>query len=236
MKLKHPLILFHYFIGFSFLYPLIFTFLIGFILKITLGASFILEHPLVIDDLMQYSVYILVFMLIFNTSKSFLVKEFKKFKESFNPILFDTGKYFIYLYATSFIINIFIFLLIGENSLNQQSIQVAFDTNPFLISMAALIFAPFVEEMVFRGSIYNLSKRYMNPTLAAINSGLLFGLLHVYTSLLTGQYVDLVYLLSYGTMGYFLGKCYETSNNIYAPMLVHFINNFIAIVLMLMVG
>ena len=53
-------------------------------------------------------------------------------------------------------------------------------------------------------------------------------------SLLTGNFNDLIYLLSYGLIGFFLALAYEKSETIFAGMLLHFFNNAFAFLIVVL--
>lgn len=71
--------------------------------------------------------------------------------------------------------------------------------------------SPLVEEIVFRGIIYNRIKRFYSVTKAVIFSALLFGVFH-------GNLPQ----FAYGTcMGVLIALCYERTGCFYAPLLFH---------------
>lgn len=90
------------------------------------------------------------------------------------------------------------------------------------------LYAPFVEEGVFRLS---LSKIFKNKTIFVIVSGFLFGVLHLIDKF-TSIY-DLLYIFQYAALGICLAKAYKDSNNIFVSISMHFIQNFIAAMLIL---
>lgn len=73
------------------------------------------------------------------------------------------------------------------------------------------IVSPLVEEIVFRGIIYNRIKKFYSVTKAVIFSSLLFGVFH-------GNLPQ----FAYGTcMGVLIALCYERTECFYAPLLFH---------------
>ena len=112
--------------------------------------------------------------------------------------------------------------------------QEALKTLPLLYLIpSAIIYAPIVEEAVFRGSIRRLIK---NDVVFIIVSGVIFGLLHTFLSE-DGLYNIIIYSLNYVAMGSCLAYSYVKTNNIYTSMMIHAIQNtfgIIAIVVQLM--
>lgn len=120
----------------------------------------------------------------------------------------------------------------GGSGSNEEALEIMFNVAPYSLVFSAVIFAPIVEEIVFRGAIFNLLYKEDKPYKAILISGLLFGLLHVFSGLLGGSFVELLYLIIYFTMGAILGFIYHKTKNIYICIGVHFINNLISVIIM----
>ncbi len=84
-----------------------------------------------------------------------------------------------------------------------------------LMALAAVIIAPLCEEIVFRGYLYPVMKRFSGPWIAAICSGLIFAAAHG----------SLAALLPLAIFGFVLAVLYEKTGSIWAPMAVHFCFN-----------
>lgn len=86
--------------------------------------------------------------------------------------------------------------------------------------IASLIFAPILEELIFRGVLFNRLKVKTGIIPAMLISSFLFGIGHDFGSM---------------TSAFLFGICmcilYLKTDNILVPMSVHFINNAVAIVL-----
>jgi len=83
------------------------------------------------------------------------------------------------------------------------------------------LISPLVEEMVFRGIIFNRIKRFYAVKWAVLFSALLFGAFH-------GNVPQFVY----GTcMGIFMACCYEWTGSFYAPLLFHMAANVVVFLL-----
>ena len=95
----------------------------------------------------------------------------------------------------------------------------------------SVILAPVLEELLFRGLIFR-SLRSINRNLAFFASAFLFGFLHIYSALFAGDLSQLIYLLSYGGMGFAFSYAYEKRKTVCVPILMHMINNLVAIILL----
>lgn len=83
-----------------------------------------------------------------------------------------------------------------------------------LVALAVLA-APVVEEILFRGIVYRFLKSRTHPLLAALASGLIFALLHQ-------NALALIPLLGLSLM---LCLCYEASGNLLSPIFFHALFN-----------
>ena len=92
----------------------------------------------------------------------------------------------------------------------------------------SVILAPVLEELLFRGLVFR-SLRDKSKWLAIFASSFLFGFLHIYSALFAGDLSQLIYLLSYGGMGFAFSYAYEKRKTI---CLMHMINNLVAIILL----
>jgi CAAX protease family protein len=86
-----------------------------------------------------------------------------------------------------------------------------------LIGLLAILVAPFVEELVFRGLIYPTLKQNGYPNLALWGTSLLFAAIHN----------NLMILLPLTFLAVVLTLLYETTDNLLAPILTHSIFNFV---------
>lgn len=84
-----------------------------------------------------------------------------------------------------------------------------------LMAIAAVLVAPVCEEIVFRGYLYPVAKKYAGTWTAAICSGLVFAAAH-------GSLAALLPLFIFGIV---LALLYEKTGSLWAPMAVHFCFN-----------
>lgn len=154
-------------------------------------------------------------------------RDFKYLKNNFKAYLGQAFKYWGIMFLCMIVIR-FVQMALGANE--QSANQAALETLPMLyLILSALIFAPIVEEAIFRGSIRRFIK---NDFVFIIVSGLTFGLLHTFLSE-EGLYNIIVQSLSYATMGAVMAYAYTKTNNIYTSMMVHFIQNTLGVILII---
>ncbi len=145
--------------------------------------------------------------------------------------------FFFIFYLMNIGLNLFLQVIekitgFDQSSENQLLLELAFEYHPVLIALATIIFAPIVEEMIFRKCMFGL---FNNKTIALIVSSLSFGVIHIISSF--GQYSFLetvIISIPYIASGFILGFIYmKASYNIYYPIFVHLLSNAVAITFML---
>ena len=121
----------------------------------------------------------------------------------------------------------YLFSIAGELIVN----LVAPQSNFLLMFFQSVIIAPFIEELLFRGLIFN-SLRQKNMVWAHLISAFLFGLLHVYSYILAGDMSEWIKLIPYMMAGLSFSIVYEKRQTIIAPIILHAAKNLIAVLLM----
>ena len=97
-----------------------------------------------------------------------------------------------------------------------------------ILAFSALIYAPVVEEVIYRGFLRRL---ITNGNTFIIISALIFGTIHM---LHPGQtMMQYLYIIEYVMLGGFLAWLYVKSNNICLAMMGHFFLNLVAFIPML---
>lgn len=162
---------------------------------------------------------ILVLILIiiyFNELK----KEFLTFKSHWKTSVDTAFKYWFVGLMIMCISNIAIgFMTNLSTSSNEQAVQGLISTTPYLMLFTAGILAPIAEEITFRKGV---AKIFKNKWVYATASGLIFGLLHVIGS---GNVLEYLYVIPYGSLGFFFALTYYDTKSIYPSIIMHAIHN-----------
>ncbi len=132
------------------------------------------------------------------------------------------------------IINNFIFK--GSIANNEEINRKILKTNPTYFIFSVIFYGPFIEELIFRAS---LKKGFKNIILYSIISGLLFGGIHVFETLLTATSLssfihELLYILPYGSLGFCFAYAYFKTNNINTSILTHAIHNLFVLLIIVL--
>ena len=134
-------------------------------------------------------------------------------------VLFRGFNYFKNTIQKSFIY--FLNRFTGKESFTIRTIfNTYFIYKPLIIYefITSLIIAPIYEELIFRGVIYDDTKKLFNAKIAALVSSILFGLMHF-----NGGYSQVIKTAIGGLLSAY---CYEKTKSLYACILLHSLNNF----------
>lgn len=177
-----------------------------------------------------YFIYIVIFLLVIALNFKRLKNDLKLFVGNFKLYLpFIIKRYFIMLGVMVIVALPIAFLNKGEVSSNQQMLNNMFQKLPLVSLVLSTVYAPFVEENIFRLSLSRIIK---NKSLFIIISGFLFGTLHMIDKFTSVW--DLLYIFQYSALGICLAKAYVDSKNIFVSISMHFIQNFLAAMLILL--
>ncbi len=196
---------------------LILAYLSQYLLRYIPGDKFI------ISVCFEIVLLILAIILFFDLLKKEFIIFKNKFSEYFNYILPKLGiGYLIYMAVTLICTSI----TKETTSVNQQALE---QMNIIYVSLAAVIWAPIVEETIFRRCIRNFIK---NDLLFIIISGIIFGLLH---TIHEATILNVILMgLPYMVLGGYLAYIYTKTNNMLSNIMSHALINSLALIIMIL--
>ena len=161
--------------------------------------------------------YMIIIIFIYRKS---LKKELKEFINKPMPFIERNLKYYLIGLTIMMFSNIFISIMINTVAQNEQIVQEELKKAPLYMIYSACIFAPFVEEILFRKTL-----REIFPTniVFIIMSGLLFGYIHTLANFTNPT--ELLYIIPYGTVGGMFALMYTKEKNIFVPIAFHTFHN-----------
>lgn len=109
---------------------------------------------------------------------------------------------------------------------NEETVRLLIEKVPIYMCFSTCIFAPIVEEIIFRKTIKNI---FTNKYLFIILSGLIFGLIHL--SFTRINLNELLMIIPYVIMGIDFAYIYHKSNNIFTTITLHTIHNLILLII-----
>ena len=195
----------------------------------------------------NFSIYVIAMAVIIPFTFKFLKKDLKEFKKNpgFNFKWFGLGILIMYagIYTSAIIIELLSFNLEIEDSTNQKIIENIINSggiNLVLMFFMTIIFAPIIEEIVFRKCLFGLFKKSNIKTV--ILSAILFAGIHIIPAcidiipfIFTGDkkiadlYLEFIYIFQYIGQAFALAFVYhKTKGNIIPCIMIHILNNFIS--------
>ena len=209
------------------------TFLLGIIAILLLMASVIISSTCEYyfpnyKTIVGIVYYVFNILFLFFLFRSRLKRDFEFLKDNFKKYLKFIIKNQIIMFVIYLFISFIVTILLRDptSSLNQQEIE---KLPALTLIFVAILYAPYVEELLFRGSIRRIIK---NDNLFIIISGIVFGLLHTISEI---SVVEMILIgLPYIFCGMYFAYMYVKTENICIPMLCHLIHNSYAVFLVLL--
>lgn len=187
------------------------------------SMQFLQYIPPIVRIIIVYGIQAIILGLLL---KQDIKRDFIAFKSNFKTYMkyiFPKLGIFLIVYI---IISLVVTLIAGQISTNQAQIN---ELPIVFTAIMAIIFAPFIEEFMFRGL---LRKSFKNDNIFIIFSTLLFGAAHVLYA--EENLIMYIYIIPYALIGYFLARTYTKTNNIFTNVTVHFLWNTFCMVIMLL--
>ena len=157
----------------------------------------------------------------------FLRRDFDRLWEQPLYILGQALWGFFLLMAANFLLAILLYAFLPQENPNNQTILDLAKTDRGRILAITVVLAPLVEELMFRGGVFGLLRRW-NRRLAYGLCVLAFGLYHTWQYALTDP-IFWLYMLQYLPAGFLLCRSYEKTECIWTPILLHMLNNTISL-------
>ena len=171
------------------------------------------------------ALYMIFLIFIYKKELKEDIQDFKKNYKSY--LLKYIGLYILGVFLMM-ISNIVIGHFIGTSvSNNEIELRKLINDYPIYMFLSTCIFAPFIEEMIFRKTV----KKILINKYAFIISGLIFGALHITDFT---DYKQLLLGISYIIMGIDFAYIYHKTNNIFTTMTFHFMHNLILFIIQIL--
>lgn len=189
-------------------------------------------------NFIQKNIYLFVIDIIYLVSLVFIYR--KELKEDFKDFK-ENGAGYIFKYAPLYLLGVILMgitnaLLVKvtgmEMSTNEQNVRTLIKYYPLYMSFSSVMYAPIVEELIFRKSIKNL---FNDNILFVLMSGLIFGLIHVVGTGNEGIN-EILMGIPYIIMGLDFAYIYAKTKNIFTTMTLHSIHNLTLLIIQFIGG
>ena len=212
------LITFNYLLGYTFIYPQMIS-----ILRSTFNLSYTVLR------ILEVLIYVFVFITTVFPARKMLRYGWERYTDNYKVNMKRIFRSQVCIIVRMAAITLVLMQLGIGSSYNQEQIGGLVRINPVLYTLMAVVFAPFVEEIVFRGCIYRRIEATGHKYLGYIVSSFIFGLVHVISPLLQGNWVQGLYIFVYGFLGMVMCIMYEKTDSLFCSILLHILNNAISL-------
>ena len=182
--------------------------------------------------LYQFSCDIGFMIIIYTIYHKNINHDFKTYFKNFDKFFSKSIKYYIIGYIIMIISNILIsFFFTNATATNEEIVRSLIDKYPLYMFFSVSIYAPFVEEIIYRKCIYDIvystKENKYTKYIYIISSGFIFAALHVLDS--TSNIADYIYIIPYLSLGIAFAALYEKTHNIFSTITMHSLHNTLAI-------
>lgn len=195
------------------------------------------------SSFLNLSVYLIVAAIMIGVTVPLLAVDFRALRRNrvsiiISEVIVSIGIFYAFIIGGSLVSSLLMQItnIVPQTSANQFSIEQIATSGalPFiLLILAAVVIGPFVEELVFRKTIFAFFK---SNKVALIVSSVLFSLIHLTTELAEGNFTMFLFgFVSYAVGGLAFGYLYiRYHRNIWVPTLVHSLTNLLSLLLILL--
>ena len=182
--------------------------------------------------LANFSIYLFTLAIIIFIYRKTIFKELKDFFKNFKS--YSKTSFFYWLQGLIFMMITNSIIIVINNGLaaNETGNREIIGALPIfsIISMAFL--GPLIEELLFRKGFKDAFK---NKIAFLIFTSLLFGNAHLLASFSPENFsfAQLLFIIPYSGFGFFFGKAYLETDNIFTSVFAHMIHNSLSVLLVL---
>ena len=189
------------------------------VLHIKNYEKFLNSHALIMNIISQI-IALAIFLPVYLKTKNYIPKVKVSLKK-------ETKDSIVYILAVVGLGCLSGFVMAGIEKLikmpdgGMNTVSDTLYSSSIIVSIITIvIFAPILEEIMFRGIIFNKLNSKMNTWTAIIISALVFGAVHMNIIQGTNAFI----------LGVALAYIYSKTHNLYTCICVHFINNLLSVV------
>ncbi len=193
----------------------------------TISTTSKIVYSIICDALFMLFVYLLY--------RKTINKNFKDFFSNFKDNIETSLKYYFIGLAIMVISNLIITIFFsGASANNEEAVRTLIEKYPLYMVFSVSIYAPFIEEIIFRKSIKDMITSYKSNSLTKylyiLTSGLIFASLHVVG--MADKAIDYIYIIPYLSLGITFAALYHKTDNIFSTICIHSLHNTVAVLLL----
>lgn len=220
------------------------------IIKILFQFPTLAANPFILYSFMQMIIFFMTVICFFvyglfqdryEMAKIFKDYEFPGAKEVRKDVFLGFISWFIALpvvITVSQLAEVLTSMLFGKPEEQQVAVEALKNAtdHPFAfvtVLISILVFAPFLEEFLFRGVLQSWIRRKSGAVWAIFISAFAFALLHYAPE---QGWTNIPLITSLFVLGCYLGFVYEKTRSLFAPIVLHVTFNFVSVIRILLIG
>jgi len=177
--------------------------------------------------------------VLFLIYKDKIIKDFKEYFKKFGSNFELSFKYYFIGVIIMMASNLIITLFFSEaNAGNEEAVRSMIDQVPIYMIFSVSLYAPFVEELIFRHSIKDSvlchGENKFTKTIYIFISGFIFAALHILGQ--TTSTLDYIYIVPYLSLGIAFAMLYAKTDNIFSSISMHMLHNTVTVILYFVAG
>lgn len=189
------------------------------------------QAPYDIQMLVNTCVYVFVFLVTVIPAVPVLKFGWEKLTDNFSRNLRQVINSEIAMLFLLGVSSLLLSLLGLSSSHNQSEVHRMLLLDPYYYGVLVSVFAPFVEETVFRVCIFCRLKESGMKIPGYLVSSLLFGFVHIMDSVFKGYYWEWAFIIPYSLLGFVLAYIYDRTDCVWCSILLHMLHNSLSLLL-----
>ena len=182
---------------------------------------------------------ILFIGIVFMIYKKEYIRDFKNYFKSFSSNFERSFKYYVVGLGIMLVSNLVIGLCFKDASANnEEAVRELINLYPVYMLFSVSIYAPVIEETIFRKSIKNIVLAFgdnvITKYLYIFISGFIFAIMHIVG--MASSPFDYLFVIPYMALGVVFAALYYKTDNIFSTISMHALHNTAAVILYLLLG
>ena len=193
------------------------------ILVLPVLATWLMQQGYISDSIANFSIYAvgMVYMLLF--MGRYLRREFDPFCDKPMFCISEICGAYLVMWVMNMAVSGLLLLVLPNENPNNAAVAEMAGMNFGLVSAMGICLAPIVEEIIFRGAIFQLGRK-KSRALGYALSMTFFALYHIWGYAIENP-IYFVFLLQYLPVSFLLCRCYERTNSLWSCIFFHMLVN-----------
>ena len=183
-----------------------------------------------IKVILNFSIYLILAIFYILLYRKQIIADWKTFKKKPKEVVKHGFNYWLRGLFIMLISNFILVVLLKSGvSANEQTNVDMIKDSMIAQTILVVLIAPIIEEIVFRLSFNKMTD---NKHIYAFGTGLLFGFVHIISSL--SNPLGIFFLIPYSALGVAFGYLYKKTDTIFSSLIMHMFHNTATIAIIIL--